>query len=435
MAKRGRDDRLFFSEAVLAVDPAAPASTSAPLPSGWNVQPVLPTEDIPTPPSSTSSTPVTTPLPSPSDTSSALPPSPPSPRRRGRPRLIKKSLISHYDDVRLEPGLLLIAHPAWQFHPFTQSVILNTHHDEETGSEGVIINRPLGGLVKLDGTDDIERSVLHLYRRYLTQLQGMASDGAGVGTGAGGGGGTGQVAGPPLLYGGPVTGLRCLHRLDGFADVSKELIGGEWPVYAGELPFWEKVHTTLVDVEQRTAEGPKGGEAEGGGGSGASAAADVELFLGRCVWQAGQLRAELRTGIWLLCKGSGVHVFTQPKQAKLTSYPSASPTQSSSPSSAIPLTPSSPTPSSPPSPLFPSPAPTLFASHVPSITFPWQHIWAHCVWQLGGEWRSMAQVEEVKGSRGLEGMPGEVKGKERGGQRAKKREEVERWDDTGSNMP
>jgi hypothetical protein len=39
-AKRNPDDRLAYSEAVLAVDPAAPANTSAPLPPGWTVEPV-----------------------------------------------------------------------------------------------------------------------------------------------------------------------------------------------------------------------------------------------------------------------------------------------------------------------------------------------------------------------------------------------------------
>jgi putative AlgH/UPF0301 family transcriptional regulator len=198
---------------------------------------------------------------------------------------VKKSLVSQYEDIKLEPGVLLIAHPAWDFHPFTQSVILLTQHDDETGTEGVIINRPLSGLVKLDGTDDIERSVLVLYRRFLTQLHQMS-----------GGGGT-PVSGPPLLYGGPVTGLRCLHRLDAFADVSKEVMGGEWPIYAGELTFWEKIHTTLREAETSTSHTPPASAPS------PQAAADVELFLGRCVWAPGQLRGELRTGAWLLAKG------------------------------------------------------------------------------------------------------------------------------------
>ena len=463
-ARRNKDDRLFVSEAVLAVDPAAPSSISALLPSGWNVQPVLPIEDIPShtpsPPSPSASSLTSSPIPAPpSSDTSPTPSLSLSPRKRGRPRLQKKSLISHYDDVRLEPGLLLVAHPAWQFDPFTQSVILVTKHDEEGESEGVIINKPMGGLIKLDDTDAIEQSVLQLYKRFLTQLQRAATAGAGWsgaekvggGGGTGGGGGGGQVAGPPLLFGGPVNGLSCLHRLSAFADVSREVVGGEWPVYLGQLPFWEALHRTVTQLEQGGGGGGGrggGGEAkvvgEGAGGAStdaATAVADVQLFMGTCKWQPGQLRAELRTGIWLLCKGNGLHVFTQPKQAKLSSaYPAPSSPQPFSPSSAIPLPPSNPP--SPPSSSRSSPsspASTLFASHVPALTFPWQHLWAHCVWQLGGEWRSMAQVEEVKGGggRGLEGWGGEVKGKERGaGQRGmRKKEEAERWDDTGSTIP
>ena len=420
-ARRNKDDRLAFSDAVLSVDPAAPSTSSVPLPPGWAVQPLLPADEFIAPPASTPV--VSQPAPAASTAVSDDPAdSPPtqssyvSPRKRGRPRA-KKTLLSFYnDDIKLEAGLLLFAHPAWVSNPFTQSVVLLTSHDDESGTEGVILNRPLTGVVKLEGTDDIERSVLMLYRRFLIQLQQLTG---GVQGAAGE-----KVAGPPLLYGGPVPGLRCLHRLEGFADVSKELVGGEWPVYTGELAFWERIHTTLREVE---SEKPPPASA-----AAAAAGADVELFLGRCMWQPGQLREELRSGVWLLAKGNGLHVFTQPKQAKFTHYAAApvttAPSTSPSPSSAIPLPPSSPSPPSPPSSSSPSsPIASLLASHVPAITFPSQHLWAHCIWQLGGEWRHLAQVEtEVRGR----SEPSSEVRKERA-PRVRKREEIERSDDGG----
>ena len=404
-AKRNSDDRLAYSEAVLAVDPAAPANSSIPLPPGWAVEPVISTDEPPaTPTTSSSSSSSSTPPSSSSSSSSGVasstsPPSTLSPlasilnpspasRKRGRPpgRVPKRSLVTAYSDIKLEPGLLLIAHPAWDFHSFTQSVVLVTSHDDETGTEGVILNRPLSGLVKLDGTDDIERSVLVLYRRFLTHLHSLGpppspSPPAGA-----------PVAGPPLLYGGPVTGLRCLHRLDAFADVSREVVGGEWPIYAGELPFWEKIHTTLREAEATPA--------SLGAASGPQGAADVELFLGRCVWAPGQLQGELRTGAWLLARGNGLHVFTQPKQAKLTPYNTAAGAVAGAVGGG----------GMGGGRVIPMPAggegegvggkmgvAGLVAGKVPGLVFPWQSLWAHCVWQQGGEFRALAQVEETKG--------------------------------------
>ena len=325
---------------------------------------------------------------------------------------MKRSLVSAYDDVKLESGMLLIAHPAWDFPPFTQSVILLTSHDDETGTQGVIINRPLSGLVKLDGTDDIERSVLVLYRRLLTHLHSLASPSSSPPAPGS------QVSGPPLLYGGPVTGLRCLHRLDAFADVSRPVVGGEWPIYAGELPFWEKIHSTLREAEASPAPPTPSPSPPP---SSPSAAADVELFLGRCVWAPGQLQGELRTGAWLLARGNGVHVFTQPKQAKLTPYAAVGGAGGGGGGAAIPMGAGEAAGGAGVA------AVSLVALKVPSVVFPWQNLWSHAVWQQGGEFRALAQVEEVKGK---EGGVGEVK-RERG-QRQRRREEVERGEDGGS---
>ena len=242
------------------------------------------------------------------------------------------------------------------------------------------------------------------------------------------------MSGPPLLYGGPVSGLSCLHRLDGFAEVSSSLVEGEWPVYAGQLPFWEKVHDTLKQVDRERQEQLAGGGAAPHIASTADTA-DVELFLGRSVWQPGQLRNELRSGGWLLARGNGLHVFTQSKQAKLTAYASsssssssssASSSSSSSTASAIPMAPS---PSLSSSSLPPHPAATLFtARSPPSLTFPYQSLWSHCMWQLGGEYRHFAQVEDVPTS----GQYGEPRQKERSF-RGKRKEE--KSDDGGSNLP
>ena len=416
-AKRNADDRLHFSDAVLAVDPAAPANPTGPLPPGWCVEPVFASEDtVPSASPASATTPSSTSAPTPSSAAASsfvsppIPPSAPS-RKRGRPpRTSRRSLVSAYDDVKLEAGLLLIAHPAWTFDPFTQSVILLTSHDDDTGTQGVIINRPLSGLVKLDGTDDIERSVLVLYRRFLTHLHSLSSPASSPPTPGS------QVSGPPLLYGGPVTGLRCLHRLDAFADVSRPVVGGEWPIYAGELPFWEKIHSTLREAETSPALPSSSPTPPPSSPS----TADVELFLGRCVWAPGQLQGELRTGAWLLARGNGLHVFTQPKQAKLTPYAAVG--GGGVGGAAIPMGAGGAEGG-----VGAAAAAALVASKVPSMIFPWNSLWAHCVWQQGGEFRALAQVEEAKGK---EASVGEVK-RERG-QRQRRREEVERGEDGGS---
>ena len=417
-ARRDKDNKLFFPDWLLAIDPAAPSLPTAIVPPAWAAQPILSIAD-PSPVSPFS--------PSPTATFAVK-------RQRGRPRA-RRSILTELEQVPITRGMLLLAHPSLE-GPFAQSVVLVTAHDEEGGggTEGLIINRPFPGLVKLDGTDDIEKSILTLYRRYLTTLHNLTSPVSASTTApssssssSSAGTSTQPVSGPPLLYGGPVSGLSCLHRLDGFAEVSSTIVEGEWPVYAGQLPFWEKVHETLRQVDrERQEEGPDGMVVPPVASS--SDAADVELFLGRSVWQPGQLRNELRSGGWLLARGNGLHVFTQSKQAKLTAYASSSSSSASTSSaaSAIPMAPSS-SPSS--SSLLPHPAATLFTARPPpSLTFPYQSLWSHCMWQLGGEYRHFAQVEDVPST----GQYGEPRQKERSF-RGRRREE--KSDDGGSNIP
>ena len=413
-ARGDKDNKLFFPDSLLAVDPAAPSSPTAIVPPAWSAQPILFIADP---------SPVSPFCPSPTATFAVK-------RQRGRPRA-RRSILTELEQVPISRGMLLLAHPSLE-GPFAQSVVLITAHDEEGGggTEGLIINRPFPGLVKLDGTDDIEKSILTLYRRYLTTLHNLTSPVSASSSSASPSSAAGSsppVSGPPLLYGGPVSGLSCLHRLDGFAEVSSTIVEGEWPVYAGQLPFWEKVHETLKQVDRERREQEAGGLALPAVAS-TSETADVELFLGRSVWQPGQLRNELRSGGWLLARGNGLHVFTQSKQAKLTAYASSpsSAAASSSTASTIPMAPSS-SPSS--NSVTPHPAATLFTAHPPpSLTFPYQSLWSHCMWQLGGEYRHFAQVEDVASS----GQYGEPRQKERSF-RGKRKEE--KSDDGESNIP
>ena len=417
-ARRDKDNKLFFPDSLLAVDPAAPSSPNAIVPPAWSAQPILAIAD-PSPVSPFS--------PSPTATFAVK-------RQRGRPRA-RRSILTELEQVPIARGMLLLAHPSLD-GPFAQSVVLITAHDEEGGggTEGLIINRPFPGLVKLDGTDDIEKSILTLYRRYLTTLHNLispitASSTSSTSSSPSSAAGSSQpVSGPPLLYGGPVSGLSCLHRLDGFAEVSSTIVEGEWPVYAGQLPFWEKVHETLKQVDRERQEQLAGSDTAAPPMPSTSGTADVELFLGRSVWQPGQLRNELRSGGWLLARGNGLHVFTQSKQAKLTAYASSSSSSSASSSSAsaIPMAPPS---SMSTSSLPPHAASTLFTARPPpSLTFPYQQLWSHCMWQLGGEYRHFAQVEDVPSS----GQYGEPRQKERS---FRGRRKEEKSDDGGSSIP
>ena len=149
-ARRDKDNKLFFPDTLLAVDPAAPSSPTAIIPPAWSAQPILSIAD-PSPVSPFS--------PSPTATFAVK-------RQRGRPRA-RRSILTELEQVPITRGMLLLAHPSLE-GPFAQSVVLVTAHDEEGGggTEGLIINRPFPGLVKLDGTDDIEKSILILDRRY-----------------------------------------------------------------------------------------------------------------------------------------------------------------------------------------------------------------------------------------------------------------------------
>ena len=387
--RNNADDRLRFSDAILSVDPATPASLSAQqqLPAGWAVTPVLPSpDDLPASVPSSSWSGISSSLSSPSSASQ---------RRRGpgRPRS-RRSLLSQAEEVRLEPGILLVAHPCFVDDAFRGAVVLLTSHDEEGGTEGLVLNRPVGSLLKLDGAvDDIDRSIIQLYGSFSSMQHSLS-------------GSHGVAAAPPLLFGGPVAGLRCLHRLSAFASVSRELVGGDWPVYAGELTFWERLHEVMERVRQeRAAAAEHAHQPLPHAPTLAANTGDIALYFGRCVWSPGQLREELRQGMWMLTRGNGLHVFTQHKNFKLAGHSAAAAaaaaaaaSASSSSSSSIPMPPPRSSSASPSASSALLPPSSLFASRYPPLSFPHERLWSHCVWQLGSEFRQFACMEPGKDS-------------------------------------
>jgi len=145
------------------------------------------------------------------------------------------------------PGTLLIASPTLRDPNFSRTVVLLCEHDDEEGSMGLVVNRPLGTAL-----DDV-----------VTDLPPRP----------------GQV----LFYGGPVQRdiVLVLHHA---ADIEGARAVGGGMELGGEAE-------QILDLLR----GPRHARAR--------------VFSGYSGWGAGQLHAELESGSWITCPATTHFVF------------------------------------------------------------------------------------------------------------------------------
>ena len=300
--------------------------------------------------------------------------------RRSLPKLVETPLSVHAQMLRvpIEAGMMLVAHPAMSGEIFQQTVILITEHSESTGTVGVILNRPLPSLIRVQTKHALDDSVADVLQRFNAE--------------------SGQFN--TLMSGGPMDALTTLHRLPYFAHNSVPCIpprmnarGGSfstgrravkgsskfasrWPTWRGQQKFWESVHQVLLQVEvQREAmKSPlvtSSWHSSSPPPPSSSSHSDIALYVGCSEWRPTQLRQELADGSWLIVKGSGVHVFNQTPLRR----PRSPTKESAADDRRAPFLPAEVTATNRPEPVFPS-----------------DLLWAHCLYSFGGEYRHMAHA-------------------------------------------
>lgn len=163
--------------------------------------------------------------------------------------------------AELKAGTFLIASLELDYIPsFARTVVLILQYSPEEGTQGVIINRPLGDRMKLYST------------RELQQLaEGFES--------------SDQETGKIFFQGGPVAlgSLFFLHRLD---QEGTRILQG---LYAGGDLEVIRTHTAVLDPESPL----------------------LRFYLGYAGWDVGQLENEIATGSWILCPGNAELVFSE----------------------------------------------------------------------------------------------------------------------------
>lgn len=149
----------------------------------------------------------------------------------------------------IRPGIVLVSEPFMLDPHFKRSVVLICEHNEEDGTIGFVLNRPLGMRV-----DDTVAG--------MEDLQGE------------------------LYYGGPVAQdtMHYLHRYGDILEDSLPIMDGIW--WGGN---YEQL-TTLLKSGQLSPDG-------------------VRFFLGYSGWSAGQLQEELDIDSWITSDGKGEYLF------------------------------------------------------------------------------------------------------------------------------
>lgn len=154
-----------------------------------------------------------------------------------------------------QPGALLLSDPFLPDENFKRTVVLLCEHNNEEGSFGFVVNRPMG--VKV-----------------YEAVEGF------------------PVFDAPLYMGGPVehNTLHYLHTLGDRLPESIQVVEGLW--WGGNYEILQ----ILVESQQITP-------------------ADIRLFVGYSGWSAGQLADELTEKSWIVTQGSADHIFRQEPDA------------------------------------------------------------------------------------------------------------------------
>ena len=162
----------------------------------------------------------------------------------------------------LEAGTFLIASLALEDvgEPnFTRTVVLLLQHEEDEGTVGVVVNRPLGEKVKLYTSQALQNLI-----DGLETVQGTPVE-------------------PSTMFfqGGPVdkSSLIFLHQLNGLIEDGTEVCRDLY--VGGEL---NAIHTHTVVMDSETPL--------------------LRFYLGYASWEPGQLEDEISQDAWILCPGS-----------------------------------------------------------------------------------------------------------------------------------
>ena len=170
----------------------------------------------------------------------------------------------------LETGTLLVASPDLSEDPnFNRTVVFVTHYSEESGTIGLVLNRPLGEHVKLYSADELQRlidTVPNTTGTDPSETEEPPPEEI-----------KSSALGRMFYQGGPVhqNTLFFLHRLDGIIKGGIEIIDGLY--LGGDLD------TLGAEAEAAKADQPL-----------------LRFYLGCAGWDNGQLESEIGCGAWIL---------------------------------------------------------------------------------------------------------------------------------------
>lgn len=170
----------------------------------------------------------------------------------------------------LETGTLLVASPDLSDDPnFNRTVVFVTHYSGESGTMGLVLNRPLGEQVKLYSPDELQRlidTVPNTTGTDPSETEEQPSEEI-----------KSSALGRMFYQGGPVhqNTLFFLHRLDDIIKGGIEIMDGLY--LGGDLD------TLRAEAEAAKADRPL-----------------LRFYLGCAGWNNGQLESEIGCGAWIL---------------------------------------------------------------------------------------------------------------------------------------